>query len=176
MVVKSVKLGYQKLHKLKPTVHSHFLSPQLIILYLLEWWEYIHIPKRMKHNFRNSSYYTTSYYLFPRNTDPIINKITKNIGRLILLSFSTLSKFLYLMSFNVNLIQSLNFWTLVNIPGLPAPYFLQSSLVSISEGFRSRLWKTFFVIQIRDIRIECSKQFKWNWYFYVSGLSWPFWA
>ena len=28
----------------------------------------------------------------------------------------------------------------------------------------------------RDIHIECSKQFKWNWYFYVSGQSGPFWA
>ena len=28
----------------------------------------------------------------------------------------------------------------------------------------------------RDIHIECSKQFKWNLYFYVSGQSWPFWA
>ena len=30
--------------------------------------------------------------------------------------------------------------------------------------------------QSRDIHIECSKQFKWNSYFYVSGQSWPFWA
>jgi hypothetical protein len=29
---------------------------------------------------------------------------------------------------------------------------------------------------IRDIHIECSKQFKWNSYFYVSGQRWPFWA
>ena len=28
----------------------------------------------------------------------------------------------------------------------------------------------------RDIHIECSKQFKWNSYFYVSGQSQPFWA
>ena len=28
----------------------------------------------------------------------------------------------------------------------------------------------------RDIHIECSKQFKLNLYFYVSGQSWPFWA
>ena len=28
----------------------------------------------------------------------------------------------------------------------------------------------------RDIHIKCSKQFKWNPYFYVSGKSWPFWA
>ena len=26
----------------------------------------------------------------------------------------------------------------------------------------------------RDIHIECSKQFKCNSYFYVSGQSWPF--
>ena len=30
--------------------------------------------------------------------------------------------------------------------------------------------------QTRDIHIECSKQFKWNSYFHVSGQSWPFWA
>ena len=29
---------------------------------------------------------------------------------------------------------------------------------------------------IRDIHIECSKQFKWYLSFYVSGQSWPFWA
>ena len=28
----------------------------------------------------------------------------------------------------------------------------------------------------RDIDIECSKQFKWNFCFYVSGQSRPFWA
>ena len=28
----------------------------------------------------------------------------------------------------------------------------------------------------RDIHIECSKQFKWHSYFYVSGQSRPFWA
>ena len=28
----------------------------------------------------------------------------------------------------------------------------------------------------RDIHIECSKQFKWNLYFYVSRQTWPFWA
>ena len=28
----------------------------------------------------------------------------------------------------------------------------------------------------RDIHIECSKQFKWNLYFYVSEQSGPFWA
>ena len=28
----------------------------------------------------------------------------------------------------------------------------------------------------RDIHIECSKQFKYNSYFYVSGQSRPFWA
>ena len=28
----------------------------------------------------------------------------------------------------------------------------------------------------RDIYIECSKRFKWNSYFYVSGQSLPFWA
>ena len=30
--------------------------------------------------------------------------------------------------------------------------------------------------KVTDIHIECSKQFKWNSYFYVSGQSRPFWA
>ena len=30
--------------------------------------------------------------------------------------------------------------------------------------------------ELRDIDIECSKQFKWNLYFYVSGQSGPIWA
>ena len=30
--------------------------------------------------------------------------------------------------------------------------------------------------RVRDIHIECTKQFKWNLYFYVSRQSWPFWA
>ena len=30
--------------------------------------------------------------------------------------------------------------------------------------------------QSRDIQTECSKQFKWNLYFYGSGQSGPFWA
>ena len=33
-----------------------------------------------------------------------------------------------------------------------------------------------FQLQARDIHIECSKQFKWNSYFYVSGQSRSFWA
>ena len=33
-----------------------------------------------------------------------------------------------------------------------------------------------FAVHIRDIHIECSKQFKLNSYFYVSGQSRPFWA
>ena len=88
---------------------------------------------------------TQTYYinhLFSRNTYPIIDKITKNIGRLILLSFSTLSKFLILMSFNVILIQLLNFWTLVNIPGLPFPYLLQSWVRNICVFFSSHSLKT----------------------------------
>ena len=36
-------------------------------------------------------------------------------------------------------------------------------------------WLTFEA-NVRDINIECSKQFKWHLYFYVSGQSWPFWA
>jgi hypothetical protein len=34
----------------------------------------------------------------------------------------------------------------------------------------------FFYLNIKDIHIESSKQFKWNLYFYVSGQSGPFWA
>ena len=34
----------------------------------------------------------------------------------------------------------------------------------------------WFWEQSRDIHIECSKQFKWNLYFYVFGQSRPFWA
>ena len=34
----------------------------------------------------------------------------------------------------------------------------------------------FFIPWARDIHIECSKQFKWNSYFYLSGQSLPFWA
>ena len=30
--------------------------------------------------------------------------------------------------------------------------------------------------EIYILHIECSKQFKWNLYFYVPGQSWPFWA
>ena len=43
-------------------------------------------------------------------------------------------------------------------------------------------WLKFFFfatqihITIRDIHIECSKQFKWNSYFYMSGQSRLFWA
>ena len=41
-----------------------------------------------------------------------------------------------------------------------------------------KLLKVFglIMISIRDIHIECSKQFKWNLNFYVSGQSGPFWA
>ena len=35
---------------------------------------------------------------------------------------------------------------------------------------------TIFMIEVRDIHIECSKQFKWNTYFCVSWQSRPFWA
>ena len=35
---------------------------------------------------------------------------------------------------------------------------------------------TIFYEPFRDIHIECSKQFKWNLYFYVSGQSGSFWA
>ena len=35
-----------------------------------------------------------------------------------------------------------------------------------------KTWK----VSARDIHIECSKQFKWNLYFYGFGQSGPFWA
>ena len=41
-------------------------------------------------------------------------------------------------------------------------------------------WQQFLVSdkshKSRDIHIECSKQFKWNLYFYVFGQNWLFWA
>ena len=40
----------------------------------------------------------------------------------------------------------------------------------------ARATKYFFLLATRDIHIECSKQFKWNLYFYVSGQSGSFWA
>ena len=38
------------------------------------------------------------------------------------------------------------------------------------------LKKVTFESLARDIHIECSKQFKWNPYFYVFGQSGPFWV
>ena len=43
-----------------------------------------------------------------------------------------------------------------------------------SEIFVSVL--SIFEATVRDIHIECSKQFKWNLYIYVSGQSRPFWS
>ena len=40
----------------------------------------------------------------------------------------------------------------------------------------SIIWLLKFRQWSRDIHIECSKQFKWNLYFCVSGQSGPFWA
>ena len=42
----------------------------------------------------------------------------------------------------------------------------------------SQIWsgQGLFTSVTRDIHIECSKQFKWNLYFYVTGQSRPFWA
>ena len=39
-----------------------------------------------------------------------------------------------------------------------------------------RGYEMYTCANTRDIHIECSKQFKWNSYFYVSGQSRPFWA
>ena len=38
------------------------------------------------------------------------------------------------------------------------------------------MWVASWQAAGRDINIECSKQFKCNLYFYVSGQSGPFWA
>ena len=59
--------------------------------------------------------------------------------------------------------------------------------INTSQSFRVD-WKAYKVFMLlravikwhwadrRDIHIECSKQFKWNLYIYVSGQSRPFWA
>ena len=52
------------------------------------------------------------------------------------------------------------------------------------DGFFSRFFLSYpyknqsmcLEKQGRDIHIECSKQFKWNSFFYVSGQNRPFWA
>ena len=36
--------------------------------------------------------------------------------------------------------------------------------------------RVFYCVSCRDIHIECSKQFKWNSHFHVSGQSGPLWA
>ena len=43
-----------------------------------------------------------------------------------------------------------------------------------THKIRERHKEKYFVIPSRDIHIECSKKFKWNSYFYVSGQSRPF--
>ena len=52
------------------------------------------------------------------------------------------------------------------------------SLVSSDPNFKIQLpyWSSFLWVLTRDIHIECSKQFKWNLYFYGSGQSGPFGA
>ena len=40
----------------------------------------------------------------------------------------------------------------------------------------AELYSSYFDTCARDIHIECSRQFKWNLYFYVSGQSRLFWA
>ena len=53
---------------------------------------------------------------------------------------------------------------------------------SVAQSDVRRTWTTFsvtlswFYTLPRDIHIECSKQFKWNSYFYESWQSPPFWA
>ena len=56
------------------------------------------------------------------------------------------------------------------------------SVIRIIEFQNAKKAWTFFVANVRnqaqgrDIHIECSKQFKWNLHFYVSGQSQLFWA
>ena len=49
--------------------------------------------------------------------------------------------------------------------------FKQRKFINLGEESNHVIW-----LLGRDIHIECSKQFKWNSYFYVSGQSRPFWA
>ena len=49
------------------------------------------------------------------------------------------------------------------------------NLIIIQTGTGILLPKLFYPT-VRDIHIECSKQFKCNLYFYGSGQSRPFWA
>ena len=46
----------------------------------------------------------------------------------------------------------------------------------ISRRSNDRLFDNPIRGETRDIHIKCSKQFKWNLYFYLSGQSRPFWA
>ena len=54
-------------------------------------------------------------------------------------------------------------------PQIVIRWFCQSYICE-----KSGLWS--FKTCFRDLHIECSKQFKWNWYFYVSGQSGLFWG
>ena len=48
---------------------------------------------------------------------------------------------------------------------------------SDSDGhLLTNISRVFYRVSCRDIHIECSKQFKWNSHFHVSGQSGPFWA
>ena len=51
----------------------------------------------------------------------------------------------------------------------------QSNIEAVAS-FSSYRVRSFTLTYDRDIHIECSKQFKWNVFFYVSGQSPPFWA
>ena len=52
----------------------------------------------------------------------------------------------------------------------------RTSRAQPSQPILKKLPKWHFLTPARDIHIECSKQFKWNLYFYGSGQSGPFWA
>ena len=66
--------------------------------------------------------------------------------------------------------------------------FLASKLTKKTKSYKKLIKTTLFRIILpvsnkrsfdklsRDIHIECSKQFKWNSYFYVFGQNRPFWA
>ena len=64
-----------------------------------------------------------------------------------------------------------------------APHAPITCIFQLTDWFFKLFWMTLLCVVLleteqidRDIHIECSKQFKWNLYFYVSWQSRPFWA
>ena len=58
----------------------------------------------------------------------------------------------------------------------PDGFYLGTSSTASAVSILIYFLFDIFDTKTRDIHIECSKQFKWNSYFYVSGQSGPFWA